>query len=791
MKLQFKNIWRNIRKNKGYSLLNITGLSIGIASAGMIFLWTIDETNFDSFHSNYNHVYAVRVTKAFDGHTFTMGSTPRPMAAALKKEIPGIAIAARMSDQPIRALLSTNDHAIYLSGRQADAEIFQMFDIRFLEGNPKEPFPTMHSLLISRGAAEKIFGQSKQLTGRRITMDNNEEFTIAGVFEDMPPNSSIQFDWLASYQLNLRNRDGQSWNSYGPFTYLMLQPGADEMKIQGQLKNFIPSHDEKENSEAQLFAMKYWHLYDDFANGKMTGKGKISQIRLFTAIGWIIILIACINFINLSIAGGQQRLHEVSVRKILGAARIRLIGFFFGEAMVLATVAGILAVAIIFLLLPEFNSLMQKSIRFPDSAVHLFSVAGLTIFCGIAAGIYPAIYLSSFKPVQSLRTNKLKTSAAAWVRKSLVVIQFSIAIIFIIGTITIYQQIQFTKERNLGFEKDRLVEINLHRNIVPDFNLIKQELLQSGSIENAAWANHITLKGGNTDDRFRWQGKAPSGQISIAFRYVSPEYMDVSGMKVIQGNNFDLSGIADDSHVIITESFAKIIGEDQIIGKIIQSPRGLDSGFKNFTIKGVINDYVYGNVYGNPGPALFFSSREQKAEYLYLRIKKNADLSNSISQIESIVRKHNPAFPFEYSFVDEQFDHLFRNEEMIRKMTSIFGSLAIIISCLGLFGLAAFSTSRRIKEISIRKVLGAKIMGVVALMSSEFLFLVLISCLIAVPVAWMIVNQWLQNFYYRMPVPWWAFFLATGLALCIAFATISFRVIRTALVNPVQSLKTE
>jgi ABC-type antimicrobial peptide transport system permease subunit len=470
--------------------------------------------------------------------------------------------------------------------------------------------------------------------------------------------------------------------------------------------------------------------------------------------------------------------------------------------MIMSAMATAVALIFIVLALPAFNTLVEKDLTIGlDNPAHLLALLLITLICGLLAGSYPSLYLSSFDPVKVLKGLKMKSGSAAIVRKGLVVLQFTVSVVFIISTIVIYQQIQHVKSRDLGFNKDNLVEIDMQKPFGRTFSVIKQQLMNTGVISNAAMTDHVAIYGGNTDNRFNWDGKGPNDQFDIAFRNVTPEFMSTAGMHIVEGRDFR-DEAADTASAIVTQSLAKRIDKNGVIGKIIQSPRGTKDGdFKNLRIVGVVQDYVLGNIYDRTGAPVIFLCRSASnsdrtdsqfdGHFLYVRIRDNRASQQTLMTIASVIQKNNPEFPFQYRFVDDQFNEEFKSEVQTSSLSGIFAILAIIISCLGLFSLAAYTAERRIKEIGIRKVLGASVSGLAGLLSGDFLQLVGISCLVAFPVAWYIMHNWLQNYEYRINIHWWIFAAAGISAMVIALATVSFQAVKAALANPVKSLRSE
>ncbi len=668
----FKIAWRSLLKNKVYNALNIFGLAIGIVCAGLIFLWAENELTYDNANVKKDRLCQVKVNTTADGNKFTMGSTPRPMAAAMKAEIPGIANAARYSDNEQQLLFSfAGNRSLYAKGRYTDASLFSMFTFNFTEGSAKNPFPQLYSLILTERTAKKFFGTEKNVTGKTVRINNNQDYVVSGVIKDLPENSSLQFEWLASYEITVQElkelgkkygivlTDAMDWGSYGPLTYVELDQHTNLEVINHQVKDFIHRKLADQKSETFLFPIKDWHLYNEFANGRQTSGGQIAQVRMLSIIAWIILLIACINFMNLATARSEKRAKEVGVRKVMGSGKKRLIAQFMGEAFLMSAIAAMLAVLIMSISLPAFNTLMQKHLALnltqPSHIIFLFVIS---FFCGLIAGSYPSFYLSSFDPVAVLKGGKMKTGRASFIRQGLVVTQFAVSVVFIISTIIVYMQIQHVKSRNLGFNKNNLVEISPQHEISKSFSLIKNDLLQTGFIESAVLADHSTLYGGDTDDGFKWQGKSQDNHTSIAHRNVSAEFISASGMQIIEGKDFSSNTASENSNVIINESMAKLMGTENAVGKIIQSPRGNPDGvLSTVTVIGVVKDYVYGNVYdGKAGPLIIFCRPPEFQNFIYARIKPQQSVEQALAKIAEVMKKDDPAYPLEYKFVDDQFN---------------------------------------------------------------------------------------------------------------------------------------
>ncbi len=788
----FKITIRSLYKNKGYSFLNIFGLAIGIACAALIFLWVEDEAHWDDFNVKKDHLYFIRENQKYDAYTATFGSTPGVLAPAMQAEIPGIAATCRTYDMD-DVLFTIGDKKMYANGLFTDASLFSMFTLPFVQGNAATAMAQRYSLVITEKTAKKFFGTVKDVVGKTVQMDNKQDYIITGVVKDIPSNSSLHFEFVGSFQIVFdQNSYLHRWGNNSLNTYVELKPGASAASVNKILYNFIQQREPSSNARPFLWSMSRWHLYDQFDNGVETGGGQIEYVHLFAIIAWIILFIACINFMNLATARSEKRAREVGVRKVLGAGKENLVMQFIGEAVLMAAVSAVLAVVIMVIALPFFNTLVQKDIS-PgfDQPLHIIALVSLTLICGLLAGSYPSFYLSSFNPVFVLKGIKTKGGSAAIIRKVLVVVQFSVSVILIVSTLIIYQQIQHVKSRNLGFNKNNLLQISAQGDVPKYYNSLKQDLLATNVVENVAMSDHGTLWGGNNTGSLTWPGKAQDAQILISNRYVTEGFFKTSGISLLEGRDLTSTDSVQSKHLnaVITQSFEKLMGKGSALGNVIRWQN--DTSGTTMTVVGVVNDYVYGNMYGKPDPMIFYSSPLEHVNLMYVRLKPEASTEAALAKIEMTMKKNNPAYPFIYKFVDEQFNNMFYSEALIGKLSQVFAALAIIISCLGLFGLAAYTAERRTKEIGVRKVLGASVSGIAALLSKDFLQLVVLSCLVAFPLAWWMMHSWLQGFEYRIAISGWIFFAAGLVAVLIAFITVSFQAIKAALANPVKSLRTE
>jgi ABC-type antimicrobial peptide transport system permease subunit len=617
-------------------------------------------------------------------------------------------------------------------------------------------------------------------------VDNKDDYVISGVIKDLPKNVSFRFNWLSPFKIY---EDGNKWlNQWGANslrTYVEMQPNADINAVNKKLDRYLQTKEKGLIARLSLYSMNRWRMYDNFENGREV-PGRIKYVNLFNVIAWIILIIACINFMNLSTARSEQRAKEVGVRKVMGSGKRKLIGQFIGESIFTAGIALLFAIGIMYISLPAFNSLVEKQLSVNIfNPVHLISLLSIALICGLIAGSYPAFYLSSFNPIYVLKGIKIKNSSSAgFIRKSLVVIQFTISVVLIISTIVIYLQIVHIKDRDLGYNKNNLIYTYMQGKIKNNYTVIKNDLLASGFVQNTSLSNSQILELQSNTGDFTWAGKDPSRQILITVEGVSQEYIPTMGLPLKEGRNFYPDFKTDSTHVIINETLANLINKKSAIGTII-SGQGT-----NLTVVGVVKDFIYGDMYASAAPLILFADTSI-CNVLSIRLKSGVPLPVALSKIETVFKDNNPGYPFDYSFVDEEFGKLFTTETLIEQLSKVFSVLAIFISCLGLFGLAAYTAEKRSKEIGIRKILGASVQGITGLLSKDFLFLVCLSCLIAFPVAWWMMHNWLENYKYRIQISWWIFLGAGMLAVLIALFTVSFQAIKAAVANPVRNLRTE
>ncbi|MDR6942927.1 ABC transporter permease [Mucilaginibacter pocheonensis] len=788
-KNHFKTSWRNLKKNKAYSILNIAGLAVGTVCAALIFLWVEDELTFNHNFAKRDYLYHVMQNEKSDAGINTNGSTPGPLAAALKADVPGIVNSGRLS-WAMDELVVSGEKLIKENGMYADPSILAMYDLPFIYGDRATALSHPKDVVISETMSRKFFGDRNPV-GKMIKMNAQGAYsvdglyTVSGVFKDLPANCYYHFQWLSPYTTwEDANTWLKPWGNNLTETIVQLSPSTHPAEVNKVLKSYLSTKVDKAVNQCFLFSMNDWHLRSNFVNGVQDG-GAIKYVKLFSMIAVIILLIACINFMNLSTARSEQRMKEVGVLKVMGANKISLIGKFISESVLLSFISMLCAVVLLYLLIPFYNDLVQKELAVNlFDPLHFGGLLAIGLVAGLIAGSYPAFYLSSFNPVSVLKGMKIKNSInVVFIRKGLVVTQFAASVMLIVATIVVYKQVQHIRDRNIGYSKNNLIYMDIQGNMKAHFSTIKNSLMATGYVENAATSLHDALHVYSAGDGFTWQGKNPNAKLPIHSNVVSAEYLKTMQMKLVSGRDF-YAGTTDSSSVIINESMAGTMGKEGKVGSIIHAGRHV------LTVVGIIKDFVYNDIYGGSAPLILLNSNNGPT-VMAVRFKPNADLSQALAKTADVMNKENAGFSFEYRFADEDFDKLFSNETLIGKLAGLFAMLAIFISCLGLFGLAAYTAERRAKEIGIRKVLGASVTGLMALLAKEFLQLVTLSCVIAFPVAWLFMHNWLQNYAYRTAIEWWMFALPAFSALLVALITVSFQAINAAVANPIKSLRSE
>lgn len=785
-----KIAWRNLIKNKGYSAINIGGLSIGMAVAMLIGLWIWDELSFDKYHNNYERIARVMQNQVSNGNINTLKAMPIPAAVEMRTSYGNDFKYVVLSSWNNPHILTTGETNISRPGSYMEPEAAEMLTLKMIEGS-RSGLKDPSSILIAESVAKALFGDVSPMA--KIVKLDGASFKVAGVYTDLPDNTSFKdlmfiSPWAGYAASDEMKNAKDDWNHNSFQVFAQIAENRDMQMLSTKIRN-IKNDKLREGQtglkhEIFLQPMKRWHLYADFENGVNTGGG-IQYVWLFGIIGVFTLLLACINFMNLSTARSEKRATEVGIRKAIGSVKSQLLVQFFSESLLLAFSAFILSLLIAQLTLPFFNEVADKKLSVLWSNP-LFWIAGIafSILTGLIAGSYPSFYLSSFHPVQVLKGTFRAGRFAGLTRKVLVIIQFTVSVVLIVGTIIVFQQIQFAKNRPVGYNREGVIMMrdytgDFHRH----FRAIRNDLLQTGLIsEIAESGNQITL-GSRVNGGFTWQGKDINSSDEFATFSVSPAYGKTIGWQVIEGRDFSSASISDSFGFVLNETAVKYMGIKKPVGQTVTW------GDKSYTILGIVKDIIVGSPYEPVQPTFFYI--EPEAGFLNIKINASASTSSALSKIEAVCKKYSPAAPFEYTFVEEAYSKKFGEEERIGKLSSFFSLLAIFISCLGLFGLASFIAEQRTKEIGVRKVLGATIFSLWRLLSKDFVILVLVSLLIAVPIAYYFMYNWLQNYQYHTQLSWWVFAAAGAGALLITLLTVSFQAIKAAIANPAKSLRTE
>lgn len=793
IKNYFNIAWRNLVKNKGYSAINIGGLAVGMAVAILIGLWVYDELSFDKYHENYNRIAQVMQRANFNGKIETQVANPALMGPEIRAKYGSDFKYVVQSSWTGNHLLGIGDNNFTKMGNYFEPDAPDMLTLKMVRGNRaglKDPY----SILLSRSTAESIFGQEDPV-GKTLKLDRNHDVKVTGVFEDLPGNTSFQWmqimmPWeLWLIQNPWAQKMESPWGSNFSQTYVQIADQSDMEKVSERIKdvklNNVDQDEKKYEWAVFLHPMSKWNLYNEFRNGVNTG-GQIQYVWLFGIIGIFVLILACINFMNLATARSEKRAKEVGIRKTVGSQRWQLINQFFAESYLVVLLAFVFCIILVVLLLPPFNEVAGKKISLPwTNPVFWITCLIFTLITGMISGSYPALYLSSFQPLKVLKGTFRVGKLASVPRKVLVVLQFTVSITLFIGTFIVYKQIQYAKNRPIGYTRQGLINLSMEKEIKQHFDAIRTELISAGAIEEMAASNSPLTQVWNTNGGFDWEGKDPGLAVDFPNNRVTFDFGKTVDWKIKAGRDFSRDFATDSLAFVINEAAASFLGFDDPIGKTLRW------NGDPFIIIGVVKDLMQESPFYPVRPSLYHISDLDNMGNLIIKLNPSHQASQSLDKIAEVWKKHVATVPFSYKFVDEEFGNKFRSEERIGKLSSYFAVLAIFISCLGLFGMASFVAEQRTKEIGIRKVLGASLVNLWRLLSIEFVVLVVLSCILAIPVAYYYLDRWLDNYDYRITINWDVFALAAMTALLITLLTVSFQAIKAALANPVTSLRTE
>ncbi|MBX3238587.1 MAG: ABC transporter permease [Chitinophagaceae bacterium] len=783
----FKNYlkiaWRSLLKDRQFTVLNVFGLSAGLACSLLIFLWVSDELSFDKFFDNDERLHRLLEHRSYNGETFYADESSGRLSEAVRQDMPEVEYAAAIApaDWFPQNTLSVGDKNIKAQGQYAENDYFNIFSFQLLEGNKSSVLADKSAIVLSDELAIKLFGTTENIISKPVRFDQEVTFYVSGVFKKMPANSSQQFDFALSFAYFATIKDWvKHWNASGPRNFVLLKKGTDIKAFNKKVENIITTHTGDMTRKVVAVKFSDGYLYNFYDNNTSVGE-RIQYVNLFTALALFILVIACINFMNLSTAKAARRLKEVGIKKVVGAKRSQLILQFLMESFLLTVFAMIIAIGLAAVLLPQFNQLTGKTITMHFTWQIVIAIAVIALVTAFLAGSYPALYISRFHPLAILK-GRLNTSTAELLsRKGLVVFQFTLSTILIVAVTVIYRQVQFIRDINLGYNKENIVRLTAEGRLQHNQDAFLAEIQQVPGVVNAAYTFH-TIVGRKYSDGLDWPGKDPNREQYFEVFGVSHNFIKTMDMQMKVGRDFSKDFGMDSLNIIINEVAAKVMGLTDPIGTIVKF-HGISR-----QIIGVVSDFHFESMHEAIKPAFLHL---QKGEGTIVARVQQGNQQQTLAEIEKLYKRYNPGFPFTFSFLDEAYQKQYETETRIATLSGYFAGLAIIISCLGLFGLAAFTAQKRQKEIGIRKVIGASTTGITALLSKDFLKLIGIALLIAFPVSWWMMSSWLQGYTYRTSISSTVFLVAGALVLVITFIAIGFQTIKAAMANPVKALRME
>ncbi|HEU4902667.1 MAG TPA: ABC transporter permease [Flavisolibacter sp.] len=784
---------RNLQRHKGSFFINLAGLSTGLACAMLIYLWVHDEMSFDTFHRNHRQLFQVMETSRENGNTITHEETQGPLAFAMAKDLPDVQMAVpvfSLQKEGLYVQLRSADKTVRNTGLFAGRDFFSAFTFPLLRGNDKQVLAGKNAMVISEDLARSLFGGVDGAMGKNIEwelMGIKKNAVVTGVFAKLPSNSSLQFDFALSYDLLFSEvvPNFQKWWNEGPATYLVLKPGTDLQKFNAKVAHFIQPYFKETIFTLFVRPFSSAYLYNHYENGKQAG-GRIDYVRLFSLVALFILVIACINFMNLSTARASRRLKEVGVKKVVGSTRKALIIQFLTEAVFITVVSLAIACFLVAAILPLFRTMTGKEFSLQPTAAMISLLLGATLLTGLLAGSYPAFYLSHFNPIAVLKGQVRGTFGELMARKGLVVFQFVVSIVLIVAVLVIHQQVNYVQSRHLGYDRTNVIQFDKEGIAVQNTEAFLTELRRQPGIVKASAIQQGIVQSGTTAAStygIEWPGKNQKDLVDFTIRAVDYDMLETLGIQLREGRSFSPGYGADSTKLIFNEAAIRVMGLKNPIGTRVKM-WGEDK-----TIIGVVKDFHVTSLHEAIPPMAFFYA-PQNTSTIMARIASGNE-KETLRNLQSFYKKYNPGFVFNYTFVDDVYQAPYVSEQRVSVLSQCFAGLAILISCLGLFGLAAFNAEVRTKEIGIRKVLGASVQNIMLMLSKDFVRLILLAILIAFPLAWWAMNAWLRGFAYHINISPWLFAIAGLVVLLIAMATVSYQSLRTAWLNPVKSLRTE
>lgn len=788
IKHHLKLAYRNTLRNKSTFLINLIGLSTGLACALLIFLWVSDELSVDKFHEKDAQLFQVmKQAKTSNGEILTFKWTPAPLAAAMKTEMPEVELATSCFFEPDaqKGIIKVGASHLKAMDLFTKPDFFKIFSYHFLEGDKNQVLKTKEEVLISDEFAKKVFGTSTNLVGKTLNYEKEPfsgSYKISGVFKKPPANATQQFDLVFNFDLMLDSQpDMNQWTYGGPDTYIVLKEGTNPDHFNQKIQPYLQTKTGEAYQSLFVRPFSDQHLYNKYENGKQAG-GRIEYVWLFSIIALFVLIIACINFMNLSTAKAMHRTKEVGVKKVIGANRTYLITQYMVESIVLTLISLVLALIFVAVILPHFNEITDKQLGFSFDPKLIFGILGITIMTGIISGSYPALYLSSFNPVAIFKGTINRSVGEVWARKGLVIFQFSISIILIVSVTVIYNQIQFIQNKNLGFDKDQVLVFKKDGKLTNDFDSFLKEVKNIPGVVNASSARSNLVNNSSSTIGVRWEGLTEDNSTPFKYLAVGYDLIELLDIELLEGRSFSKNFGDEKDKIIFNETAIKVMGLKNPIGKTVRQ-WGEDK-----QIIGVVKDFHTESLYEKVKPC--FLNLNTTGSDLIVKIQAGTE-QRTIAQLGAIYKKFNDGLPFEFEFLDANYQNLYASEQRVATLSKYFAGIAILISCLGLFGLVTFSAQRRIKEIGIRKVLGASVTSIVHLLSKDFLQLIVFALFISIPIAWYFMNNWLNSFAYHIEMDSWIFVLTGVFTIGIAFLTVASQSLKSALTNPVDTLKNE
>ena len=782
-----KIAWRNLIRNKTFSAINMVGLALGMASSLLIGLWILDESSIGTHYPNTPYLYRVLTREMNRGQVDVYDETPGLLADELKRQFPEVEhTAGFVWREPF--VLTVGNQKERQTGAYAGADWLQMYSIPLLAGSPAKALSAPSNVVISASLANRLFGGAQAALGQALRVNNQKDYQVSAVFKDLPSNTEFKYDFLLTWSdLLARYPNLSDWGNSGPRTRLQLRPGTDVARFEQKMQTFFAA---RHKPAASSLKVAYFlqpqadaYLYSMFNNG-IADSGRIQYVRLFALVALFLVLIAIVNFVNLATARSVNRAKEVGVRKSVGAQRGLLVQQFLGESLLITILALLLAFLLTSSLLPYFNQLTDKQMELPVGQPWFWgTLLGLGLLTGLLAGFYPALYLSSLNPVQILKSSLRTGPGVRTFRQGLVVFQFGLSMLFMVGTMVVYQQLDYVKTKHLGYDRENLLYVPAEGELAAKFEPFKQELLRMPGIQSVSYVQQNLTEFNNNTNAISWPGKDPAAAVQFAHQSVGYDFVETLKLQ-LYGRDFSPRFGTDSTNYLINEAAAKQMGYVDAVGQ------PLTQWGRAGTIIGVLKDFHTGSMHQAITPLVIRLSPHAYGQTILIRTQPN-QTTTALASLKTICQRINPTFPFSHQFADSAYEKLYKSETIVGVLTTIFAGLALFIACLGLYGLVTFMAEQRTREIGIRKVLGASVPTIVTLLSKDFLKLVLVAILIASPLAWYVAKQWLQRYAYHIDLSWGLFVLSGTVAILIALVPVSFHSIKAALVNPVKSLKSD